>query len=211
MKFLATFCVLISLASAALADEATALADAVVAAAGGDHWPQVKTLDFTFNVAQGDKVLLSAAHHWDVWKNTDAVTWKGKSATVNLNEKNDAGDAKEAYARWVNDSYWLLAPLKLRDRGTTLTAQDEQTVEGEKLLGLQVAFEKIGLTPGDHYNFYIDPKTHLVRRWDYMPSSAKKIPATWENYQNFGGLQLATEHKMGDKRIYFTDVKVNVE
>ncbi|MDP9292346.1 MAG: DUF6503 family protein [Verrucomicrobiota bacterium] len=211
MKWFGLICIFLAAGTRAPAEDATALADAVVAASGGDRWSQARAIDFTFNAAQGDKVLASATHHWDIWKNTDTVTWKGKTITVNLAEKNDAGDAKEGYARWVNDSYWLMAPLKLRDRGTNLTAKGEQTIDGKKLLVLQMAFEKIGLTPGDKYNFYIDPETHLVRQWDYMPSAEKKTTASWENYQNFSGVQLATERKMGDKRIYFTNVKVSID
>src|SRR5207249_8298401 len=31
---------------------------------------------------------------------------------------------------------------------------------------------------------------------------------TWDGYQNFNGLVLATEHQFGDKRVYFTNVSV---
>ena len=40
---------------------------------------------------------------------------------VNLAEPASDEDAKAAYARWVNDSYWLLAPLKLKHRGVNVT------------------------------------------------------------------------------------------
>jgi hypothetical protein len=73
---------------------------------------------------------------------------------------------------------------------------------------IQLKFARVGLTPDDVYNLYIDRATHLVRRWDYMPAPEKKMSGTWEGYQEFGGLKLATEHQFADKRITFTDVKV---
>ena len=79
--------------------------------------PNVKTIDFTFAVEKGGETLVSAEHHWDVVAQTDRVKWKGKEVTVNLADPATDEDAKAAYARWVNDSYWLLAPLKLKDRG----------------------------------------------------------------------------------------------
>ena len=207
-----------------VADSAGVLADAVVKASGGDNWTRVKTLDFTFNVEQNGKLLMSAKHHWDVAAGRDTVEWGGKKAEVdvtgsfaiNLSEKVDDADTKlrdqqEAHKRWTNDSYWLLAPLKLRDSGVHLADKGEQQVEGKTYRVIELSFGAVGLTPKDKYNLYIDPETSLVVRWDYMPSPDKKMSGTWENYQDFNGLKLATEHRMDDKRIYFTDVRVTTE
>ncbi|MEA3187657.1 MAG: hypothetical protein QOD99_1487 [Chthoniobacter sp.] len=194
--------------STLLANPGEVLADAVIKASGGDHWPQLKTLDFTFNVAHDEKQLSTVKHHWDLEAKTDTVEWNGKNVTVKLDEKNDAGDAKAAYQRWVNDSYWLLAPLKLRDSGTHIADKGEQQVEGKTYRMLEMTFDHVGLTPGDKYHFYIDPATNLVRRWDYMPTPEKTVSGTWEKYEDFGGLKLATEHEFGGKRIYFTGVAV---
>jgi len=192
----------------AQAQDATQLADAVVAASGGDAWPKVKTLDFTFNVEGNGKPVISAKHHWDLMAETDTVNWNGKTAVADLKTASGEGDTMEAYKRWTNDSYWLLAPLKLRDRGTHLMDKGEQTVEGKTYHVLEMSFDKVGLTSGDKYNFYIDPATHLVARWDYMPAPGKLVNGTWEKYQDFNGLKLATEHRFGDKRIFFTDISV---
>jgi len=34
------------------------------------------------------------------------------------------------------------------------------------------------------------------------------MQTTWEKFQSFGGLNLATEHNFGDKTIKLTDIKV---
>jgi hypothetical protein len=210
--------------TALIADSATVLADAVIKASGGEKWPRVKTLDFTFNVQQGGKTLMSAKHHWDVAAGRDSVEWSGKkvdvdvtgSFAINAGEKmNNADqtlrDQQEAHKRWTNDSYWLLAPLKLRDKGVHLADKGEQQIEGKNYRVLEVSFESVGLTPKDKYNLYVDPESNLVRRWDYMPAPDRKSSATWDGYQDFNGLKLATEHKTGDTSIVFTDVRAATE
>ena len=207
-------CALLTAVVTLAADEKSAeqLADAVVKASGGENWQKVKTLDFTFNVAgQDGKQVAMVKHHWDVAAGTDTVTTNGKTMVMNLNDTNTEGDAKEAMKRWTNDSYWLLAPLKLHDEGTHLADKGEQEIEGKKYRVLEISFGSVGLTPKDKYNLYIDPETNLVRRWDYMPTPEKKVSGTWDDYQDFGGLKLATSHQFGDKRIFFTDVKVTTE
>jgi hypothetical protein len=188
----------------AVSANAADLADAVFKACGGENWPKVSSIQFTFNVSEGDKLLASAKHVWDVRAGMDAVTWKDKTVTVNVLHPGTDDDSKTAYARWVNDSYWLLAPLKLKDAGVQVTEQGEQ----DGLQVLHLSFAGVGLTPGDQYNLYIDPKTHLVSRWDYMPSPDKKLSGTWEGYRDCGGLKLATEHNFAGKRIWFSDIAV---
>ena len=90
-------------------------------------------------------------------------------------------------------------------------ATGQKSVDGKTYEVIQINFESVGLTPRDKYNFYIDPATMLVRLWDYMPSADKTISGTWDEYKDFGGLKLATDHQFGDKRIYFTEIKVDTE
>ncbi len=195
----------------ALADEPTDLANAVVKASGGDQWPSVKRIQFTFQAEQPGKTepLATVKHDWDVAGNKDTITWAGKTVTIDLGAANDSGDQKAAFARWTNDSYWLLAPLKLRDRGVHLESGGKQTVDGKSFDVLKVSFDKVGLTNNDHYNVYVDPETHLPAHWDYMPAPDKKVPGTWEKYIQTGGLTLSTDHQFGDKEIRFLDVKVD--
>jgi hypothetical protein len=191
--------------------KALALAEAVFHASGGESLATLRTLEFTFSVGKDGKLLMGAKHHWDLRAGTDTVAWMDRRATANVYAENTDADAQEAYRRWVNDSYWLLAPFKLRDPGTKLRHLGEQLVDGRKYEVLELSFDSVGLTPGDKYNFYIDPATHLVRRWDYMPNADKKISGTWDEYKDFNGLKLSTEHQFGDKRIYFTEIRVETE
>ena len=198
-------------AAGAAGDRARALAAAVIQASGGANWPRVRSIRFTFNVAQEGKTVVSAQHQWDGRAGADTVTWNGKTVTVNTGNPGAEADAKAAYQRWVNDSYWLLMPLKLGDPGVNLAYQDSQQIEGRRYEVLRLWFGQVGLTPGDQYTLYIDPEKHLVRRWDYQPSADKKTSGTWEGYRDFGGLNLSTEHQFGGKRIWFSDVNVETD
>ena len=182
-------------------------------ASGGENWDKVKQVDFTFAVEQDGKRLFTAEHAWNVAAGTDTVKWtdkqgKAHNVTVNLAAAPPDGEAKDAYARWVNDSYWLLAPLKIRDPGVKVEATGPKDLNGTSLETLQLSFENVGLTPTDRYLFYIDPQTKLPRAWDYLPQTGEGLQATWEKFQNFGGLNLATEHHFKGKTIKLVDVKV---
>ncbi len=184
------------------------LAKEVWLASGGENWSGVKQLRFTFIVEEGGKELARAEHEWNVTAGTDRVRWKGKDVTVNIYEPAADGDAKAAYARWVNDAYWLLAPLKIMDAGVTMVAEGEKEKDGAKYQTLRLSFAAVGLTPSDQYLLYIDPQTKLVKAWDYIPTPDKVVHGTWEKYERFGGLNLSTTHNFGGKVIRFTDITV---
>ena len=185
------------------------LAMEVMKASGIEKWPAVSRVKFTFNVAVDGKPKVSAAHDWDVRAGKDTVKWDGKVATADVwyPGKNE-GDAIGAYKRWVNDSYWLLAPLKLANRGVTVKHGGSRVMEGKNYPTLELSFGSVGLTPNDRYVLYVDPETKLVRFWDYMPDEKTRKTATWEEYVKSGGLTLSTRHEVGNALITITGLEV---
>jgi hypothetical protein len=182
-------------------------------ASGGDNWSKIKEIDFNFVVEQDGKPLFSAAHRWNLGAGTDSVKWKDKKGEehdvmVDLAKPPTEGAEKDAYARWVNDSYWLLAPLKIRDKGVKVEAGGSKDLNGTSVETINLSFDNVGLTPTDRYVLYIDPQTKLPKAWDYIPATGSGLQATWEKFQNFGGLTLATEHNFSGKAIKLTDIKV---
>ena len=176
------------------------LTDQVMQAAGYAYWPEVKRIQFTFRVIIDGQEKVSAKHDWNIAANTDIVTWENKTIAIDLTKPGKTKDDQAAFARWTNDTYWLIAPLKLKDKGTQLT----QPVENQ----LELSFQQVGLTPGDRYIFEIDPATHLTNAWTYMPNHKTKKVGTWEKYVTQSGLTLSTYHKMGNIEIYIDNLKV---
>ena len=201
----------IALAAEDASTNPPALAMDVWKASGGENWSKVKEIRFTFEVEADGKTVASAKHNWNVRAGTDEVTWKDKHAVVDLKSPPQDGDGKAAYARWVNDSYWLLAPLKLRDPGITSKAEGTKEINGGSCDTLRLSFGQVGLTPTDQYVLYVDPQTKLLRAWDYTPKEGAGMQATWEKYEKFGGLNLSTEHHFNGKTIKFTGVEVVAE
>lgn len=182
------------------------LADAVMKANGADHWGKVKIIRWTF--AGGRK------HVWNLKEGTDVVTGKdGKSTTIKVGAMPTDPDEKKAYQAWTNDSYWLIAPLKIKDPGVMLSTQPDEKINGKNYLVLHLAFQGVGMTPGDQYNWYIDPETMMLSYWDYMPTANKKTRYSWEGYKDFNGVKIATEHKRdgGASGPNMSDVSVEFE
>ena len=193
--------------------QAEPLATDLWKASGGENWPKIEEIHFTFSVEQEGKPIFTARHIWNVANGTDEVKWKDKQGkdhqvTANIVNPPTEEEGKMAYGRWVNDSYWLLAPLKIKDRGVHVEAGGSKDFNGVTCETLRLKFDNVGLTPTDQYVFYIDPKTKLPLAWDYIPQSGTGMQATWEKFQSFSGLNLATEHNFNGKTIKLAVIKV---
>jgi hypothetical protein len=212
---LKTICLLSALL---LADRATQPAmdksteeviDKVMETAGSEVWPSVKKIEFTFNVEDEGKLVVSRSHKWDVAGNTDTITDNIKKIapiTVDLAKQEPAA----GYQQWTNDSYWLLMPLKLKDGGVTFGPMMMTRDMPPSRANVTMSFAGVGLTPGDQYDLSINLRTNQIDHWVYRPNAETKKGFTWEDYKDFNGLVLATNHVTDDKslRIYFTDIKV---
>jgi hypothetical protein len=202
------------------------LAEEVLNALGGQKaWEQTRYIHFTFAGRR--------SHWWDKWTGRHRVegqTQDGKRYVVlsNVNSKEGSayldgqkveGDqAKEllerAYGAWVNDTYWLLMPYKLRDPGVNLSYVGEETVDGVRYDKLLLTFNGVGLTPGDRYWAFINHDTHLMDRWAYVlqGSEAGAAPTVWrwEGWAQHGNVLLAPKRAMvgSDRTLELGDIAV---
>ncbi len=207
--------------------KAVAVADRVMATLGGEEaWRATRYLRFDFVVEREGKTLVSRAHTWDRHRGryrVEATDEQGRPVVVlmNLHTKQGqawvggepaSGDALEkllesGYAWWVNDSYWLVMPYKLRDDGVVLTyagLEAEQLGTWDKVL---LTFEGVGLTPKDKYWVFVNRNTGLVERWEFVLKGADTAPVRWDwsGWKTFGPIQLADERRnpMDGTRILF--------
>jgi hypothetical protein len=155
-------------------------------------------LSFVFNVQLPDKVV---KRHWE---------WHIASNKIFLD-----GEVHPQSAKFINDVYWLLFPLKAyEDRDKTeisVNRHRKSPLAGQDLTEVAVRYvDGKGYTPNDAYRLYVDDNM-MIREWSYL-KEGKEPPVrmtTWEGYEDIGGvtLSLLREGPAGF-RVWFTDVQV---
>ena len=119
------------------------------------------------------------------WESGEEVTDPGRLA-----ELLDRGEAV-----WINDSYWLVMPYKLKDTGVTLEYLGEASMEdGRPAEVLQLTFKGVGRTPENKYHVYVAKKTGLVEQWAYYRNFEDDEPGftgPWHNWQQYGQILLS--------------------
>lgn len=188
---------------------ADAVADRLMAALGGEPaWQATRYLRFTFAGFR--------THHWDKHQGRHRLEYTDRDGHAwivleNLGSRQGrawrdgeelAGEAlaealEGAYAAWINDTYWLVMPYKLRDPGVNLTYDGEEVIDGVAYDKLKLTFDGVGLTPGDTYWAYVNRDTGLMDRWAYVLQSFEEgQPPTqwlWRGWQRYGDILLAPE------------------
>ncbi|MEM9985582.1 MAG: hypothetical protein AAF804_10865 [Bacteroidota bacterium] len=191
--------------------EADALAQKMLRSINSSAWDSTGAVSWRF--AKRNE------HLWDRERNFAEVKWKKYRVLVDLatkqgvafkkGERLDAAASsklvEQAYASWVNDSFWLIAPTKAFDPGTSrsLVALEDGSQ------GLLVSYSSGGVTPGDSYLWYLDSsgKPTEWRMWvSVLP--IKGLSSTWQDWQQLPtGAEIATTRKFGPVSIQIEDLK----
>jgi hypothetical protein len=104
---------------------------------------------------------------------------------------------KKAKSTWINDSYWLVMPFKLKDSGVTLTYMGEDTLVNKKYYNvLKLTFDNVGDTPNNRYDLYVDVNEKLIKYWSYYRDATQETPSwtrPWDNYQRYGSILLSAD------------------
>ncbi|MCB0546423.1 MAG: hypothetical protein KDD19_02490 [Phaeodactylibacter sp.] len=192
--------------NAAGSDErAIAIADSVMLAMGGRKaWNNTHFLQWDFF---GRRTLL-----WDKYTGDVRIEIPADSAVYIVNTRSLSGMAREggknienpdtlqsrlqrANSIWINDSYWLVMPFKLKDSGLTLKYLGQDTTQaGDPAYVLQLTFQEVGDTPENKYHVYVDTSSYLVRQWGYFSKAEDEEPAflsPWDDYRQYGSILLS--------------------
>ena len=117
-----------------------------------------------------------------------------------LDSAASAARVEQAYERFINDTYWLMAPAKLFDPGVSRTFAADSSDATTDVLHL--AFDGVGLTPGDQYWLFIDKDTGRVTEWAYRLQSGREARWRWTGYEEHttegGTLAIATRKESPD-------------
>ena len=136
-----------SLPNGTQGQEAEQLADEMLAALNKPAFDTIRMIKFTYPGGH--------AYEWDRELNSVNVSWEDNDVYLDLERRKDEFSSLEyqAYEYFINDSFWLIAPYKIRDTGVV-----RSTVEVEDGRGLLVTYTMGGVTPGDSYLWIIDEK-----------------------------------------------------
>jgi hypothetical protein len=210
-----------------LATATDSLAWRIVEAAGGlDAWDALPVLRFDFAVVRDGIETSRLKHLWDRRSGRYRLEFPAGSDTVLValfdvdafdpaaptgavyhdGAPLDAAATREwlgeAYERFINDTYWLLAPLKLFDPGVRRALAPDSARAGVEVLHL--SFENVGLTPGDRYWLSVDATGRLVR-WAYLLESGRQGAYGWDDVATLstpaGPLRLATRKQAPGRAI----------
>lgn len=180
---------------------------------GISAFDNLSMLSYTFHVKKGDR---EAERHWRWEPKTGSVTLIEKGDTIAFNHNHVTEDVKEADYKFINDKYWLLFPFQLVwDNGYTseLAENVEAPISKAKLNRFTIQYNnEDGYTPGDAYDFYVN-KDLEIKEWTYRKGGQKEpsLTTTWEDYETFHGIKVATNHQSedGSFRLWFTGVQMN--
>lgn len=204
--------------------KAIALADEVMKAMGGRAaWDKTRYLKWTF--------FGRRTHIWDKLDQKVQIQVPGQKMHYTLNMKDMSGEVSkaginytqedsikhhlnQAHKMWINDSYWLVMPFKLKDSGVTLKYIGPDTTQvGADAEVLELTFNEVGVTPDNKYLVYVDEDSKLVTQWDYFASYTDSLPrfqSPWPNYEKYGNL-LLSGGEIGGNKIENIQVSSDVE
>ena len=104
---------------------------------------------------------------------------------------------------WINDSYWLVMPFKMKDPGVTLKYVGEDTTQkGVKADVIRLTYKGVGVTPGNAYNVWVNKKTNMVDQWAFYREATQAKPNfvdTWTDYRSHGKIKLSGSR--GERKI----------
>lgn len=196
-------------------NQADQLASEVMKALNKDAFDTIPYLQWEFFRA-GQKYL------WNKTENQAVIEWAENKVIMDLDAVNGVaykqgvkqnGKAhdkliQKAWSNWCNDSFWMIAPFKLFDPGTS-----REVVELEDgRTGLKITYNSGGVTPGDVYLWELD-ENNRPTGWKMWTSilPVKGIASAWDGWENHMGAQLSTKHTLLGKEVTMKNVKAGID
>ena len=180
--------------------KAIEIADKVMESMGGKKaWDETRFISWDF--------FGSRFHIWDKQKNRVLVYNEKKQNIAFLDMNKMEGkvivggqlmehpDSISFYLQktkeaWINDSYWLVMPFKLKDSGVRLKYIKEENNHDV----LELTFKSVGVTPNNKYHVHVDRTTDLIDQWDFFDKAddiKPRFSTPWINYKKYGNILLS--------------------
>lgn len=195
--------------------EAIALADRVMTRLGGrEAWDATRYVTWKFF---GRRLHVWDRHSGDIRvEGADRETREPYLVLMNLHSGEgrawqageEVTDAEELAKRlelgesaWINDSYWMFMPFKLKDTGVALKhIGSGQLLDGRPAEVVELTFREVGRTPENKYRVYVARDSGLVEQWDFYTNASDEAPrfqVPWRNWRRHGAILLSDDRGQG--------------
>jgi len=187
-----------ALPSGAEGDLAERITDEMLTALNKPAYDSITYIEFTY----------VGKHHikWDKEKNSVNVSWGEQDIYLDLNQNKESYSLLEykAYEYFVNDTFWLIAPFKVRDNGVVRKYVDIK--EGR---GLLVTYTSGGVTPGDSYLWILD-ENGFPKAWRLWTSNVPVggLELSWDGWIKMNDTWFSTLHEGSILDLTVTDMVV---
>jgi len=168
---------------------------------------EARYLTFTRAVERNGQLEGPREHTWDRYEGDYVLKYSDRDGHAyrvffNINTKQgvaikddqrlEGAEAAEvlekAYALFINDTYWLLMPAKLKDPGVHVLfyGHGEEDQYGHKTDRFRLEFDDgVGLTPGDEYDVEISSAGEVLK-WKYTLQDGTEGEWLWQDLEDCG-------------------------
>lgn len=183
---------------------------------GFENWKNVSEVKFTFQVDRD--TIKGNGRSWTWLPKKDKIKMKTGETTVDYTRSKMDSTHVNADRGFINDKYWLLVPFQLVWDSSAEISEPIFTyapISKTQLNMLTITYpNEGGYTPGDAYDIYYD-NDFIIREWVFRKGNSKEpsLTTTFENYKDYNGIKIATDHKKADGNwnLNFTDVSITLD
>jgi len=214
---------------------ADALARRTIDMLAGPEWQKARYFSFTFNLERNGQRAASFPQRWDRVTGDYKVSGNDPSSVPfvvieNINTKkgrawqNGVAVTDPAalenlltlgYRRFINDTFWLLMPLKMLDPGVYRKAMGERTDScGHTWDVVRVIFDQGPGVPTDIYWAWINRDSGIVEEWDMKlqgtPPDEPAVEVFFRDYRRVAGVLVSTRREVKGKNqtVHLDDLKI---
>lgn len=190
--------------------QADSLARKMMSAVNKSAWDTTKIVQWTF-IGKHDFIWDKQNHFVQVkWENNRVLLLsKEAKGIAYVSNKEVSGEGREAliqtaWSHFCNDAFWLNAPTKAFDPGTSRSIVKNE--DGSK--SLMVKYSSGGVTPGDTYLWHLDKNGRPIswQMWTFIPIDGLKV--SWQNWSTLSsGAAFAQSHLLGPVDISISNAK----
>lgn len=198
------------------AEKELTTAQKIANAHGFENWKKVTEVQFTFAVDRD--TIKGNGRSWTWLPKKDSIFMKAGVQNIKYSRNNLDSLSANVDRAFINDKYWAFVPFQLiwdSDATISESKKAEAPVSKTQMDMVTILYpSEGGYTPGDAYDIYYD-KNYMIKEWSFRKGNSKDISLanTFENYKNYNGILIATDHKKdnGKWNLNLTNIKVKTE